>query len=200
MDGLPSNPQKPFQIVSSGGKFLAISTNSHSSLMAMTQLEGFVVRKATLNDLPQVMQINLETLPENYPEYFYQEIYERYSDAFFVAEADQKLVGYIMCRIEGGVSNFGRRWVRRGHIVSVAVLPVHRRQGLAMELIAKAIAAMRQQYEAKEMMLEVRMTNVPAIKLYEKMGFTRIRSLESYYRNGEDALLMALKPKQTPDL
>jgi ribosomal-protein-alanine N-acetyltransferase len=141
------------------------------------------------------MQINLETLPENYPEYFYQEIYERYSDAFFVAEADHKLVGYIMCRIEGGISNFGRRWIKRGHIVSVAVLPSHRRQGLAMQLIAKAIAAMRQQYDAKEMMLEVRMTNVPAIKLYEKMEFTRIRSLESYYRNGEDALLMALKSK-----
>jgi ribosomal-protein-alanine N-acetyltransferase len=161
----------------------------------MTQLEGFVIRKATPNDLPQVMQINLETLPENYPEYFYQEIYERYSDAFFVAEVDHKLVGYIMCRIEGGISNFGRRWVRRGHIVSVAVLPAYRRQSLAMQLITKAIVAMSQQYEAKEMMLEVRMTNVPAIKLYEKMGFARIRSLESYYRNGEDALLMAFKAK-----
>lgn len=161
----------------------------------MTQLEGFVVRKATLNDLSQVMEINLVTLPENYPDYFYQEIYERYADAFFVAEADQKLVGYIMCRIEGGISNFGRRWVKRGHIVSVAVLPDYRRQGLATQLISKAMAAMRQQYEAKEIMLEVRMTNVPAIKLYEKIGFARIRSLESYYRNGEDALLMALQAK-----
>jgi ribosomal-protein-alanine N-acetyltransferase len=200
MHRLPPNPQKPFQIVNAGSKFLAISANSPSSLIDMTQLEGLVVRKATLNDLPQVMQINLETLPENYPEYFYQEIYERYSDAFFVAEVDHKLVGYIMCRVEGGISNFGRRWVRRGHIVSVAVLPSYRRQNLAVQLIAKAIAAMSQQYEAKEMMLEVRMTNVPAIRLYEKMGFARIRSLESYYRNGEDALLMAFKPKQTPDL
>ena len=166
----------------------------------MTQLEGFVVRKATFSDLAHVMQINLETLPENYPDYFYQEIYERYPEAFFVAEADQKLVGYIMCRIEGGVSNFGRRWVRRGHIVSVAVRPVHRRQGLATQLIKKAIVAMRQEYEAKEIMLEVRMTNVPAIKLYEKMCFSRIRTLESYYRNGEDALLMALQAKSTPDL
>ncbi|MFW9832030.1 MAG: ribosomal protein S18-alanine N-acetyltransferase [Candidatus Thorarchaeota archaeon] len=159
----------------------------------MTQLQGFVIRKAEPTDISHIVQINLETLPENYPEYFFREIYERYSEAFYVAETEGKIVGYIMCRMEGGISNFGLRWVRRGHIVSVAILPDYRRQGLASELITQSKRALKEIYNAKEVILEVRVTNRPAIHLYEKLGFNRIRTLRGYYRNGEDAQLMAFK-------
>ncbi|MFW9985800.1 MAG: ribosomal protein S18-alanine N-acetyltransferase [Candidatus Odinarchaeota archaeon] len=159
----------------------------------MTELQGFVVRKADPKDIPQIMKINLETLPENYPEYFFRDIYDRYAKAFYVAETQGKVIGYIMCRMEGGISNFGLRWMRRGHIVSVAVLPDFRRQGLATELIKQSMKAMETDYNAKEIILEVRMTNLPAIQLYEKVGFHKIRILRSYYRNGEDAQLMAIK-------
>ncbi|MFX0169070.1 MAG: GNAT family N-acetyltransferase [Candidatus Hodarchaeota archaeon] len=159
----------------------------------MTELQGYVIRRAEPNDIPEIVQINLDTLPENYPEHFFLEIYERYSNAFFVVETEGKLIGYIMCRMEGGVSNFGLRWVRRGHIVSVAVLPDFRRQGLATELIQQSIRAMTTEYKAREVILEVRVTNLAAIKLYEKLGFQRIRTLSSYYRNGENAQLMAIK-------
>ncbi len=139
------------------------------------------------------MQINLETLPENYPEYFFREIYEHYDKAFFVAETEGKVIGYIMCRMEGGVSNFRLRWVRRGHIVSIAVLPAFRRQGIASELVNNAMKALRTEYNAKEVILEVRVTNLAAIRLYDKLRFRRIRTLQAYYRNGEDAQLMAYK-------
>jgi ribosomal-protein-alanine N-acetyltransferase len=139
------------------------------------------------------MQINLETLPENYPEYFFREIYDRYSKAFYVAETEGKVIGYIMCRMEGGISNFGLRWVRRGHIVSVAILPDFRRQGIASELVINSMKALKTEYNAKEVILEVRVTNIAAIKLYDKLRFNRIRTLRSYYRNGEDAQLMAFK-------
>lgn len=161
----------------------------------MTQLQGFVIRKAEPTDLPQVMRINLKTLPENYPEYFFREIYERFSEAFLVAEAEGEIIGYVMCRMEGGISHFGLRWVRRGHVVSVAVLPKYRRIGLGTELMNQSLAALKKEYKAKEVILEVRMTNIPAIKLYERLGFARIRTLQSYYRNGETALLMAIKTR-----
>jgi len=163
----------------------------------MTQLQGFTVRKAQPEDLPHVMQINLKTLPENYPEYFFRQLYERYSEAFLVAETNGKIVGYIMCRMESGVSSFGLRWVKKGHIVSVAVLPPYRRQGVATQLLSHAVEAMANKYDAKEVILEVRVTNTPAISLYRKFGFTKIRDLRAYYRDGEDALLMAIKT--TPD-
>lgn len=152
-----------------------------------------MVRPAESTDIPDIVLINQETLPENYPEHFFRELFERYSKAFFVVETEGKLLGYIMCRMEGGVSNFGLRWVRRGHIVSVAVLPGYRRQGLATQLIQESTKALATEYNAKEVILEVRITNLPAIKLYEKLGFQRIRTLNSYYRNGENAQLMAIQ-------
>lgn len=152
-----------------------------------------MVRQAEPTDIPDIMQINQETLPENYPEHFFREIFDRYSKAFFVIETEGKLLGYIMCRMEGGVSNFGLRWVRRGHIVSVAVLPGYRRHGLATQLIQESTKALATEYNAKEVILEVRTTNLPAIKLYEKLGFQRIRTLNAYYRNGENAQLMAIQ-------
>ncbi|MDO8124923.1 MAG: N-acetyltransferase [Candidatus Hermodarchaeota archaeon] len=159
----------------------------------MTELQGYVVRLAESADIPAIMQINQDTLPENYPEHFFREIQDRYSKAFFVVEGEGKLLGYIMCRMEGGVSNFGLRWIRRGHIVSVAILPAYRRQGLATKLIQESTKALTTEYNAKEVILEVRITNHPAIKLYEKLGFQRIRTLNAYYRNGENAQLMAIK-------
>jgi ribosomal-protein-alanine N-acetyltransferase len=159
----------------------------------LTELQGYVVRQAVPADIPHIMRINQDTLPENYPEHFFREIHNRYSKAFFVVETEGTLLGYIMCRMEGGVSNFGLRWVRRGHIVSVAVLPAYRRQGLATQLIQEATKALATEYNAKEVILEVRITNLPAIKLYEKLGFQRIRTLSAYYRNGESAQLMAIK-------
>ena len=152
-----------------------------------------MVREAEPTDIPDIIQINQKTLPENYPEHFFREIYERYSKAFLVVEGEGKLLGYIMCRMEGGVSNFGLRWVRRGHIVSVAVLPKYRRQGLATQLIQESTKALATEYNAKEVILEVRITNLPAIQLYEKLGFQRIRILSTYYRNGENAQLMAIQ-------
>jgi ribosomal-protein-alanine N-acetyltransferase len=161
----------------------------------LTELQGFNVRKAEPTDIPAIMRINLDTLPENYPEYFFRQIHERYPEAFYVAETEGKIVGYIMCRMEGGISNFGLRWVRRGHIVSVAVLQEYRRQKIASKLIANSMKALETIYAAKEIILEVRNTNHAAIQLYDKLGFKRIRTLRTYYRNGEDAQLMAFKLK-----
>jgi len=95
--------------------------------------------------------------------------------------------------MEGGVSNFGLRWIRRGHIVSIAVLPAFRRQGIASELVKNSMKALKTEYNAKEIILEVRVTNLAAIRLYDKLGFSRIRTLQAYYRNGENAQLMAYK-------
>lgn len=162
----------------------------------MTQLQGFNVRKADDSDILQVMQINQETLPENYPEFFFRDLLNKYPETFIVAESGNKLIGYIMCRMEGGISNFGITWVRKGHIVSVTVLPQYRRQGVGTELINRAVTAMTECYDAKEVILEVRVSNTAAIAIYDKLKFSRIRTIRSYYRDGEDAVLMAIQTKK----
>jgi len=44
-----------------------------------------------------------------------------------------------------------------------------------------------------EVYLEVRVTNEEAIKLYEKLNFVKVRKIEYYYSDGEDAYVMARK-------
>jgi ribosomal-protein-alanine N-acetyltransferase len=151
----------------------------------------FELRKFNMNDLQSVMHINRLCLPENYTDYFFIDLYHRFPETFIVAEENGKVVGYIMCRIEVGLSNFGfKGLIRKGHIVSVAVLPPYRRKGIGEALVAKAMEGM-QVYNAKQCFLEVRMTNEPAINLYKKLGFEVTRAIHGYYADGEDAYLMS---------
>ena len=50
------------------------------------------------------MAINFECLPENYSSSFYRELFSRFPETFIVAEADDEVQGYIMCRVERGFS------------------------------------------------------------------------------------------------
>ena len=156
-------------------------------------LQTFNIRKFTPNDLQSVMQINRETLPENYTDYFFMDLYERFPEAFVVAEEDHTIVGYIMCRIEVGLSNMGLGGlIRKGHVVSIAVLPQARRKGVAQALLNTAMDGMRF-YKAKQCYLEVRVTNDAGVALYKKLGFEVSRTVHGYYSDGEDAYVMSKK-------
>jgi [ribosomal protein S18]-alanine N-acetyltransferase len=98
--------------------------------------ETFKLRKFEPDDLQDVMRINRVCLPENYTDMFFVDLHQRFPDTFVVAEEDHELVGYIMCRIEVGLSNFGLGGlIRKGHVVSLAVMPQARRKGVASALL-----------------------------------------------------------------
>ena len=153
--------------------------------------ETFELRKFTLNDLQSVTYINRVCLPENYTDYFFIDLHRRFPETFIVAEEDGEVVGYIMCRIELGLSSLGFGGVmKKGHIVSVAVLPEYRRKGVGQALVTKAMEGMKL-YNAKQCFLEVRATNTAAIDLYKKLGFQITRTIHGYYADGEDAYVMS---------
>jgi len=155
--------------------------------------QTFRLRKFKPDDLQSVMQINRLCLPENYTDYFFIDLYQRFPETFLVAEENGKIIGYIMCRIEVGLSNLGLGGlIRKGHVVSIAVLPEGRRKGVAQALMTAAMEGMRY-YKAKQCYLEVRVTNVAGISLYKKLGFEVSRILEGYYSDGENAYLMTKK-------
>jgi ribosomal-protein-alanine N-acetyltransferase len=155
--------------------------------------QTFKLRKFTPNDLQSVMHINRYCLPENYMDFFFMDLHQRFPETFIVAEEDGKIIGYIMCRIEVGLSNFGLGGlIRKGHVVSIAVLPQGRRKGVANALMTQAIEGMIH-YKAKLAYLEVRVTNDPGVSLYKKLGFEVSRTLKGYYSDGEDAYVMTKK-------
>jgi ribosomal-protein-alanine N-acetyltransferase len=152
--------------------------------------QTFRLRKFKPDDLQSVMNINRFCLPENYMDFFFMDLHKRFPETFIVAEEDGKIVGYIMCRIEVGLASYGLGGlIRKGHVVSIAVLPQGRRKGVAHALMTRAMEGMCQ-YKAKLCYLEVRVTNDPGVSLYKKIGFEITRTLHGYYSDGEDAYVM----------
>jgi ribosomal-protein-alanine N-acetyltransferase len=155
--------------------------------------QTFKLRKFTPDDLQSVMQINRVCLPENYMDFFFIDLHHRFPETFIVAEEDGKIVGYVMCRIEVGLASLGLGGlIRKGHVVSIAVLPHGRRKGVAQALMTAAMDGMRY-YKAKLCYLEVRVANAAGVALYKKLGFEASRTIHGYYSDGEDAYVMSKK-------
>lgn len=74
-------------------------------------------------------------------------------------------------------------------ILTVAVLPAYRRQGIAREFM-RQIEEWSRQRQASAMMLEVEISNDSAIKLYESLGYMKISVRMDYYGPGKDAHVM----------
>ncbi len=152
-----------------------------------------LLRPFAPQDLSSVIEINRVCLPENYSPYFFMEVYKSCPEAFIVAEMTGKIVGYIMCRVEFGFSDTRRfRMARKGHIVSVAVLPEFRRQGLGKELVQGALRALASN-GSEECFLEVRTVNIEAVSLYRQLTFDVVRTIPHYYHDGADAYLMSIR-------
>jgi len=144
-------------------------------------------------DIPAVIQINRACLPENYPFSYFEYLVNNWPEICLVAKIDGKIVGYILTRVEGGFSAFSPiRWRKKGHIISIAVLPEYRNKGIGSNLIKAVIDKLKSLYNASEVILEVRVSN-PAQFLYERLGFKKVKVLRHYYSDGEDAYLMALQ-------
>ncbi len=94
-------------------------------------------------------------------------------------EADQ-VVGYV-----GSQSS-----VDEADIMNIAVHPDWRRRGIAQSLIESLIVELKNR-GSHALLLEVRVSNEPAIALYEKLGFHQVGLRKNYYRNPkEDALIL----------
>ena len=147
----------------------------------VAKVGDYQIRLCERDDIPAVISINMETLPEHYSDYFYYEILSEFPETFLVAEIEGALIGYVMCRVEYGFSHLKRLGLaRKGHVVSIAVKPEHRGKGVGTLLMRAAQDAMVGK-TATESYLEVRLTNTEAIALYQRLGFSSASRLEVYY-------------------
>lgn len=78
------------------------------------------------------------------------------------------------------------------HVATIATHPDFRGMGVGRKLLAKGLLAAYQR-GARLAYLEVRRSNVLALKMYQKFGFDIVGERPRYYKdNNEDALLMTL--------
>jgi ribosomal-protein-alanine N-acetyltransferase len=137
------------------------------------------IRIATQNDLAAINRIENGSFVDPYPRRLLARLLSECPDSFLVAESeDGTIVGYCVASQEVGIV----------HLLSVAVLLEHRRRGIGSALIRKLIVSMSP--ASKEMVLEVKVGNSEAIKLYEALGFKRLGVIEHYYSDGASAVKM----------
>jgi len=99
---------------------------------------------------------------------------------WFVAEDDGKVAGYIGSQVA----------FPEADVMNVAVRPEYRRRGIGQILVEMLTTHLRNM-DCESLTLEVRASNLPAITLYEKLGFTQVGRRPNYYRDPkEDALIL----------
>jgi peptide alpha-N-acetyltransferase len=109
---------------------------------------------------------------------------------------DSSLIGVVICKLEMHSSHSAP--TLRGYIAMLAVSAAYRGHGVATALVRMAIDAMAKR-NADEIVLETEETNIPAMRLYERLGFLRSKKLHRYYLNGNSAYRLVLLLK-SPDL
>lgn len=162
-------------------------------------MDGIVIRRCTSDELSIVMSINERTLPENYPQFFYESIIERFPESFLVAEDTNsgQLVGYVMFRIERNLES-GLKFIKKAHLVSIAVLKEFQGNKIGEQLLLDAMRQVKN-YGIDVYVLEVRISNSVAINMYKKIEFNIEKTISEYYRDGEDAYYMVLKASDFKD-
>lgn len=97
---------------------------------------------------------------------------------FLTAVSNDLVLGYVVASAQD----------MHGHIISLAVRPKCRRQGIGSDLLSSLLERLRS-IGVEKVMLEVREDNLAAAALYEKLGFGRSGSISQYYEDGCGAIL-----------
>ena len=101
---------------------------------------------------------------------------------------------FLVVLLEGRVVGYGGFWmvVDEAHITTVAVAGEHQRKGIGRRLMVELLNRAKARHMACST-LEVRAGNVPAIRLYEDLGYVSTARRKAYYPdNQEDAIVMWL--------
>ncbi|KAF8866328.1 acyl-CoA N-acyltransferase [Acephala macrosclerotiorum] len=149
--------------------------------------------------LPAIRALISKDLSEPYSIYVYRYFLYQWGDLCFMAlhPTNPLLIGIIICKLETHQSHSPP--TLRGYIAMLATSSSYRNRGIATTLVRKAIDAMIER-GADEVVLETEESNIPAMKLYERLGFIRSKKLHRYYLNGSSAYRLVLHLKRTVEM
>src|SRR3989454_10310101 len=135
------------------------------------------IRPATQDDTNAISLLEEASFNDPYPSYFLSELARDNPETFLVLTLNDEIVGY-------GVVD---HWEDHDHLISIAVRPDSRRKRLGEALLVELEKRLSKE---RPLTLEVRQSNLAAIHLYSKRGFTKTGLAEGYYGDGENAIIM----------
>jgi ribosomal-protein-alanine N-acetyltransferase len=131
-----------------------------------------------IDDIPAVHRIECSLFPDPWPERsFRTEVMDRKISFPYVAEANDTIIGYIICWY----------YLKELHIGNIAVAKSDQGKGIGKFLLKKILESF---HDYQIAYLEVRENNTVAINLYQSFGFIPTYRRRRYYPNGEDAIVM----------
>lgn len=144
-------------------------------------MSNYHVRHFREDDFLELVKLEQETFPlDAYTPEMLRERISKYTEGFWIALRDDKIIGYIAA------------WIinRQARIDTMAVAAEHRNKGIGSLLLRTALEHFTEKgYYNVE--LEVRPSNTAAIQLYKKFGFKVVGLKPRYYKaDNSDALLM----------
>ena len=151
---------------------------------------GWKIRSFREEDAPAISEILRDSnQAAQWPFESYASLANSPGGILLLCEAKTQVVGFVAAR----------QAADQAEILNIAVHIDFRRKGVASALLAGALDAFRRSAIA-HVFLELRESNLPARKLYERHGFLRTGRRKSYYTNPtEDALCMLRKLTEVPD-
>ncbi|MFH8495738.1 ribosomal protein S18-alanine N-acetyltransferase [Streptomyces coeruleorubidus] len=157
----------------------------------MTESETCVLREMRWWDIDPVLELERALFPDDAWSrgMFWSELAHARgpgaSRKYLVAEEGERIVGY------AGVASSGEQ----ADIQTIAVTREYWGTGLGGQLLTELLRAATA-FECAEVLLECRVDNIRAQKLYERFGFEAIGFRRGYYQPGNvDALVMRLTTK-----
>ncbi|PXV86735.1 ribosomal-protein-alanine N-acetyltransferase [Lachnotalea glycerini] len=139
-----------------------------------------IIRLMTDRDIEQVSKIENETFSMPWSKDAFREFLKRKDTIYIVAEVNNEIVGYC------GLWNI----VQEGNINNFAVNKQYRKKHIGFEMLTKLIEIGNEQ-RINAYTLEVRQSNVAAIRLYHKIGFREDGIRKNFYESPrEDAIIM----------
>ena len=139
-----------------------------------------MIVKMNLSHVPQVAKLEKLCFSDPWSEKSVASELENELAHWLVAVEGDRVAGYVGSQTVCGETD----------MMNVAVHPDFRRQGIA-EALVKGLVADLKEMGSRCLTLEVRASNIPAQKLYEKLGFAQVGKRPKYYRNPkEDALIL----------
>ena len=134
----------------------------------MTQ--DITVRQMEEKDIDSLVIIEEECFSLPWSKKAFQESYVKDYAYFFVAEIDKEIVGYV------GLYKMGND----GYITNIVISSLHRRKGIGYKLMSSVLDFAKRE-NMEHITLEVRESNIPAIALYEKLGFVKVGIRKDFY-------------------
>jgi len=115
-----------------------------------------------------------------------------WSEKSIASEVNNPLSYWLVAEDHGEIAGYvgSQSVLDAADMMNLAVSPDYRRKGVGAMLI-RELSHHLQQNQVIALLLEVRVSNFPAISLYEKLGFQQVGRRPKYYHNPrEDALIL----------